>query len=148
VDRVFEHRALDDLKERLIAEARETRTAIAGTTGAPLQAQIRALGSSSGARLTVIRIDGVVLADSEHDPATMENHATPSRPEVLAAIRGHIGSSQRRSETLNRPFLYLALPTRDGIVVRAALPATSIASQRTAIRLIVLFSFLGIALIA
>ena len=148
VDRVFEHRALDDLKERLIAEARETRTAIAGTTGAPLQAQIRALGSSSGARLTVIRIDGVVLADSEHDPATMENHATPSRPEVLAAIRGSVGSAQRLSETLKKPFLYVAIPLRDGLVVRAALPATRISSQRNAIRLIVVFSFLGMALIA
>src|SRR4029077_16967907 len=79
---------------------------------------------------------------------TMENHATPSRPEVLAAIHGHLGSSQRRSETLNRPFLYVALPARDGVVVRAALPPTSIASQRAASRLIVLFSFLGMALIA
>ena len=109
VDRVFEHRALDDLKQRLIAEARTTQTAIAGQADATLQPEIRALGSASGARLTLIRTNGVVIADSEHDPATMENHATPSRPEVLAAIHGHLGSSQRRSETLNRPFLYVAL---------------------------------------
>ena len=148
VDRVFEHRALDDLKQRLIAEARETQTAITGMTGPDLETRIRALGASSGARLTIIRTDGVVLADSEHDPATMENHATPSRPEVLAAIHGSIGSSQRRSETLKKPFLYLAIPARDGLVVRAALPATSITSQRNAIRLIVVLSFLGMGLIA
>ena len=148
VDRVFEHRALDDLKQRLIAEARTTQTAIAATPTAELESRIKSLGTASGARLTIIRSDGVVVADSEHDPSTMENHATPSRPEVLAAIKGHIGSSQRLSETLNRPFLYLALPVRDGLIVRAALPATRVASQRNAVRLIVLFSFLGIALIA
>ena len=148
VDRVFEHRALDDLKQRLIAEARTMQSAINGTPASELQDQITSLGSASGARLTVIRIDGVVLADSEHDPATMENHATPSRPEVLAAIRGSVGSAQRLSETLKKPFLYVAIPARNGIVVRAALPATSLASQRNAVRLIVLFSFLGIAFIA
>jgi len=148
VDRVFEHRALDDLKQRLIAEARTTQSAVAGTPATDLESQVRTLGLASGARLTVIRTDGVVLADSEHDPATMENHATPSRPEVLAAIGGRIGSAQRRSETLGRQFLYVALPAKDGRVVRAALPATRITSQRTAIRLIVIFSFLAIALIA
>ena len=148
VDRVFEHRALDDLKQRLIAEASTTRAAVASTSAADLESQVRTLGSASGTRLTIIRTDGVVLADSEHDPTTMENHATPSRPEVLAAIHGKIGSAQRKSETIGRPFLYVALPQKDGRVVRAALPATRIASQRTAIRLIVLFSFLGIAVIA
>ena len=148
VDRVFEHRALDDLKQRLIAEAGTTQSAIAGLDGPKLETTIRSLGRASGARLTVIRTDGVVLADSEHDPATMENHATASRPEVLAAIHGEVGSSQRLSETLNRPFLYVAIPARGGLVVRAALPATRISSQRNAIRLIVLFSFLGMALVA
>src|SRR5438067_13747544 len=100
VDRVFEHRALDDLKQRLIAEARTTQSAVAATPAADLEERIRSLGSASGARLTVIRTNGVVIADSEHDPATMENHATRSRPEVLAAIAGRIGSDQRLSETL------------------------------------------------
>lgn len=148
VDRVFEHRALDDLKARLISEARTTRSAIADTPQTALESQVRSLGAASGARLTIIRTDGVVIADSEHDPATMENHATPSRPEVLAAIRGRTGSAQRLSETLSRPFLYVAIPARGGIVVRAALPATRLASQRNAIRLIVVFSLLSISVVA
>jgi len=148
VDRVFEHRALEDLKQRLIAEAQTVQSAVSGTPTAALQPQIHTLGSASGARLTIIRRDGVVLADSEHDPATMENHATPSRPEVLAAIAGHVGSDQRVSETLGSQYLYVAIPVRDGIVVRAALPANRIASQRNAVRLIVLFSFLGMVAVA
>ena len=40
--------------------------------------------AASGARVTVITADGRVLADSQSDPQTMENHAT--RPEVLEAM--------------------------------------------------------------
>ena len=69
-----------DLKQRLIAEARTTQSAINGTPASELQDQITSLGSASGARLTVIRIDGVVLADSEHDPATMD--LRKARPEA------------------------------------------------------------------
>ncbi|MGZ4888653.1 MAG: hypothetical protein ACXWBH_05695, partial [Candidatus Angelobacter sp.] len=41
-------------------------------------------------RVTIIARDGVVLADSEADPKTMENHA--GRPEVAAALSGKTGS--------------------------------------------------------
>ena len=148
VDRVFEHRALQDLKARLIAEARTVQSAISMGSTQDLEQRIRTFGAASGARVTVIRTNGVVIADSEHDPATMENHATPSRPEVLAAIAGRIGSAQRVSETLDKPFLYVAIPPRDGVIVRTALPASIITSQRNSVRLIVLSSFLGVALLS
>ena len=148
IDRVFEHRALNDLQQRLVAEAETVRSAVVGTPSSEMETRIRALGSASGTRLTVIRTDGVVVADSEHDPTTMENHATPSRPEVLAAIKGRVGSDQRTSETLGRPFLYVAIPAQNGLIYRAALPATRLASERESIRLTVLFSFLGIAIAA
>ena len=47
-------------------------------------------------RVTIIARDGVVLADSEADPRTMENHA--GRPEVVAALGGRTGSSTRPSQ--------------------------------------------------
>src|SRR5580698_8129932 len=65
-------------------------------------------GQSAGARVTIIDPTGKVLADSEADPATMENHAT--RPEFIAALSGKIGSNERRSATLGIPFLYVAAP--------------------------------------
>src|SRR5215831_19970543 len=40
-------------------------------------------------RATIIARDGTVLADSQADPKTMENHA--GRPEVAAALKGKIG---------------------------------------------------------
>ena len=58
-------------------------------------------GVQSNARVTVIGRDGVVLSDSQHDPATMENHG--SRPEVRDALIGSSGSAVRHSATLDAP---------------------------------------------
>jgi two-component system phosphate regulon sensor histidine kinase PhoR len=63
--------------------------------------------AASGARVTVIAADGRVLGDSQGDPQSMENHA--NRPEVLEAMAKGEGRSVRRSATLNRDFLYLAV---------------------------------------
>src|SRR5581483_1368361 len=61
-----------------------------------------------GRRVTVIDQTGVVLADSRHDPETMENHA--SRKEVRAALAHREGSDERRSATLDVDFSYYAIP--------------------------------------
>jgi two-component system phosphate regulon sensor histidine kinase PhoR len=62
---------------------------------------------SGGARVTVIRSDGQVLADSQSDAQSMENHA--ERPEVQEAMAKGQGRSIRRSVTLRRDFLYYAV---------------------------------------
>jgi two-component system phosphate regulon sensor histidine kinase PhoR len=62
---------------------------------------------SGGVRVTVIRGDGQVLADSEADPRSMENHA--DRPEVQEALAKGEGRSVRRSVTLRRDLLYYAV---------------------------------------
>src|SRR5258705_8441840 len=51
-------------------------------------AKMLTMAHDVGARLTVIRPDGRVLIDSDAEPAKMENHATPSRPEFMAALAG------------------------------------------------------------
>ena len=63
--------------------------------------------AASGARVTVITADGRVLADSQSDPQTMENHAT--RPEILEAMAKGDGRSIRHSVTINRDLLYYAV---------------------------------------
>ena len=50
---------------------------------------------AAGARATIIDASGKVLADSESNPVTMENHAT--RTEFVAALAGNTGESERRS---------------------------------------------------
>ncbi|PYX33314.1 MAG: two-component sensor histidine kinase [Acidobacteria bacterium] len=71
-------------------------------------------GQAAGTRATVIDSSGMVLADSEADPRTMENHA--QRPEFIAALSGHVGIDQRSSHTLGIPFLYVASPVSGGAV--------------------------------
>ncbi len=63
--------------------------------------------SASGTRVTVVAADGLVLADSESDPQTMENHA--GRPEIVQALAQGSGRSIRHSATINRDLVYLAV---------------------------------------
>jgi two-component system, OmpR family, phosphate regulon sensor histidine kinase PhoR len=78
---------------------------------------------AAGARATIIDASGKVLADSESDPATMENHA--SRAEFAAALSGKTGENERRSATLGIPFLYVAAPVSGG-AVRLAYPLSDV----------------------
>ena len=69
-------------------------------------------GQAAGARATVIDPTGKVLADSEADPSTMENHAQPR--EFATALAGEVGVEERNSQTLGVPFLYVAAPVSGG----------------------------------
>jgi two-component system, OmpR family, phosphate regulon sensor histidine kinase PhoR len=65
-------------------------------------------GRSSGTRITIIDRGGRVLADSNENPETMDNHRL--RPEVVSAYAGDRGSSIRFSTTLKEKMLYIAIP--------------------------------------
>ncbi len=80
-------------------------------------------GLAAGARATIIDASGKVLADSESNPANMENHAT--RKEFAAALTGQTGKNERRSATLGIPFLYVAVPVSGG-AVRLAYPLSDV----------------------
>ena len=58
---------------------------------------------AAGARATVIDAEGKVLADSEANASSMENHA--HRPEFEGALKGDIGVNARTSHTIGIPFL-------------------------------------------
>ena len=88
-------------------------------------------GQSAGARVTIIDPSGKVLADSESNPAGMENHAT--RPEFIAALSGKIGSNERRSATIGIPFLYIAVPISGG-AVRLAYPLSDVEAVSAQVR--------------
>jgi len=88
-----------------------------------LQDLVTREGQAAGARATVIDATGKVLADSEATASTMENHA--QRPEFVAALQGHLGTSRRSSVTLTIPFLYVAAPTQGG-AVRLAYPLSDV----------------------
>jgi two-component system, OmpR family, phosphate regulon sensor histidine kinase PhoR len=77
-------------------------------------------------RATVIAHDGKVLADSEADPETMENHA--GRPEVVTALSGKPGAATRLSRTVGVEFLYVAVPSGNNIA-RLAYPLSTVRKQ-------------------
>ncbi len=115
-----------------------------------LQAWAAWMGQS-GARVTVIAADGRVLADSQHDPATMENHA--GRPEVQQALAQGEGRAVRHSDTIERDLLYLARrhqpePDQPPAVLRLALPLAEIEAARAEFRWRLLTASLVILLLA
>ena len=82
-----------------------------------LDAYLKRIGKEIHARVTVIDPQGLVLADTEKDPTTMENHRY--RPEVSQALEGKVGRSLRFSYTVEEQMLYVGLPLELNGNVRA-----------------------------
>jgi two-component system phosphate regulon sensor histidine kinase PhoR len=105
----------------LLADARADET----------QVLARNLGQRSGVRITVVQPDGVVVGDSSHDPAAMDNHL--SRPEIDGALQRGAGSAVRFSQTLGTNMMYVAHAVGDGEqpigVVRVAMPLTAVNAE-------------------
>jgi len=102
-------------------------------------------GQAAGARATIIDASGKVLADSESNPATMENHA--GRVEFAAALSGKTGENERLSATLGVPFLYVAAPIPGG-AVRLAYPLSDVEAVQTQVRRRLLWGSLVAFLVA
>ena len=115
-----------------------------------LQEFCRQAGRAASTRITVINGRGKVLADSNEDPARMDNHG--SRPEIKIAYAGKTGSSLRFSKTLSRRMLYVAMPlyndAPDRGVLRLSVPATALDAVLTDIREKTAFGTVIIALLA
>jgi two-component system phosphate regulon sensor histidine kinase PhoR len=88
-------------------------------------------GQAAGARATVIDASGKVLADSESNPAGMENHSSQS--EFTAALAGKTSANERRSSALGIPFLYVAAPVTGG-AVRLAYPLSDVEAVQATVR--------------
>jgi len=73
-----------------------------------MDAFVKRLGKEINTRITIIDVEGTVLADSKKDPHLMENHK--NRPEIMHALKGEVGRSLRFSTTVKEEMLYVALP--------------------------------------
>lgn len=106
--------------------------------------------AASGARITVITSEGKVLADSQSDASTMENHGT--RPEILEAKEKGEGRSIRHSVTIKRDLLYYAVREKAAagppLYLRFALPVQAVDEVLSALRLKLWFASFLILLIA
>ena len=111
-------------QQRLTAEARIVRGEVSAVDPADLENWAKTKSGLSETRITIVDPHGAVLADSEQDPETMENHN--NRPEILQARRGQTGVSIRHSATLGRDLCYVAVsfPYRGagGFILRLAIP--------------------------
>ncbi len=138
-----------NVEQRLEAQARLLEAELAAVGRNQLKDWARDRGARAQARLTLIDSRGTVLADSEHDPETMENHA--SRPEVRDAVSRGRGSAIRRSQTLDRDLCYLARAVNyqgdTQSVLRLAVPIEDVKEAVAAVRLRLLTASLGAALV-
>ena len=90
------------------------------------QAKFSSLAKAAGGRITVIDQTGRVLADSENDPARMDNHS--GRPEMAEALAGRTGIAKHPSKTMGSDFLYVAVPMTGG-AVRVAVPLERVQAE-------------------
>ncbi len=68
------------------------------------------VADNSGLRVTLIAADGTVLVDTMEDAAAMQNHLL--RPEIQMALTRGRGEVERYSNTVNKNFVYRALPVQ------------------------------------
>ncbi len=91
-----------------------------------VQDAITKYGSESGARVIVLDMNGIAIADSE----SLESIGTSflSRPEIVEALAGSVSVGRRFSTTVNQELLYVAVPILNGSqtlgAVRLTFPAS------------------------
>src|SRR4029077_7068555 len=122
-----------------------------GTDG-DLEAWVRSVTEKSDLRITLIRANGRVIADSSRTAEQvpeMENHAT--RPEVREALRTGQGVSLRLSHTTGLTYVYAArtLTTpHDGLLVlRLAQPLEELEALRGRLAAAVILAVGGAVLV-
>lgn len=137
VDRYFMTRLEHELKTETSLVSELVRESLLHPADpAALRATVAALGHEIGVRITVVDASGAVLADTDHDPATLDNHAT--RPEILQALQTGVGTAIRYSASLKTRLWYAAVRvTSEGTVVgfvRLAVPLAQVDESIGAIR--------------
>jgi len=123
--------------EKKISQRLESNAVLAGETFRKdfhegdipgIQNRAKTLASELHLRITVIDKQGKVVADSERDPASMENHG--NRVEFTEAVEKGFGENTRLSGTLNFPMKYVAVRIADDNdiigVVRIAVPLSEV----------------------
>ena len=122
--------------------------------GADLQRWVHEIGDDSGLRVTLIRGDGSVIADSartDRQIGAMENHA--ERPEVREALARGQGVAVRHSDTTGDTYVYAARTLTDSrgelFVLRLAQPLEELQALRGRLAVAMLLAALaaGVAIL-
>ena len=143
-DRALEQQHLRTLGDEVLRAATLAGNALPWQLrGDEFDARCRELGQQSGARITVIALDGTVLCDSQAASVRMENHLL--RPEVQQAVHTGSGVGIRRSRTIHQQLFYRAYQQQAGTtarIVRLAVPVGTLTQAQQHIRYILLLSLL------
>lgn len=134
---------LEQTRATVLAEARlaaqvAAEPLAAGTQAGQLDPMVDRLARDTEVRLTVIALDGTVLADSAASgPGLLALQSHRDRPEVQQALSGGEGVSVRRSATVAEELIYAAVAVRhEGRLVgvaRVARPLRAIEEQAAAL---------------
>ena len=143
--RVWESSLRDEIQRGLTARARLFADRVESDRQHSLQDITSQEALAAGARATIIDPTGQVLADSEADPKTMENHR--GRKEFMSALSGNIGVDERRSHTIGVPYLYVAVPVSGGAVRMAYQLSDVEAASRRVHRALLLGSLIAFVII-
>ncbi|MBN1591448.1 MAG: HAMP domain-containing protein [Pirellulales bacterium] len=126
--RLYESQINSDLEARARLCSKPIDELLARGRVAEIDAVCKELGQSSNTRITVVLPSGQVVGDSNEAPRNMDNHSR--RAEILEALEGKVGHSQRYSSTEQEERIYVAIPSmRDGLpvaVVRTSFPLTAL----------------------
>jgi two-component system phosphate regulon sensor histidine kinase PhoR len=141
VDRQIRSAFVDDLVASVESTARVARLTMPDDE-ALLGEWVDEVFKATGLRVTVIRTDGVVIADSHSDPEIMENHI--GRPEVVAALQGELGRDLRISDSTGFSQHYLALPPNNGLIIRVSESERSVSDRLAPIRWGILSMFIAV----
>lgn len=132
VARVARNQMMDNARERMSAMALMLREHVSqlehGLDSEGLLEHVENIGDETGYRFTLVKADGIVVADSKTGGKDIGYHG--DRDEILQAQVREVGFSERQSATLKMPMMYLAIAIEktdqvEGFV-RVAVPAVSI----------------------
>ena len=137
IDRLFVQVGRQSTEYALESQARMLAEVLSpnwrNTDSSSLQRLTSRIGAAPQPRITIISLDGRVLADSQADPASMDDRA--SRPEVVQALATGRGMSMRHSKRLDADVIYVAIPVTQGresvAVIRTALPVAVLSQLRS-----------------
>ncbi len=131
VRRAWEDSLRAQIEAALLQKTRLLAQRVESDKKRPLEQLAKDAARAADARVTIIDSTGHVLADSEADPDSMENHAT--RPEFISAFKNQEGHAIRHSHTIGIDFLYVAVPIHGG-AVRLAYPLSSVQALTASVR--------------
>ncbi len=140
--RSLQEQVSTDLRNVAVALGELSQDDFSGVDRRYLRRRVAEVSLRTGRRITMIQRDGTVLADSEKDPDTMENHLR-GRREIRDAITLGEGVAIRTSATTGQETLYVAVcrdHDRDlGGLVRVAVLTESLRQkEREVARLLLL----------